>query len=114
MDVLSDGRAGFSISLPQMYMGNHTYHLQSSRTLISLVSPCTSTPSVAGTICDNMSSRVNSAKLQDMYTLVKYMPSYEALQRRKWQPQMKSLLGSRMMIKTACSGTTESLMGHVS
>ncbi len=98
MDVLLDGRSGFSNSLPQMYLGNHTFHLQSSMVLSALTSPSTSIPSVAGMVCDNMRSRVDSAKLQDMYTLLRDMPSYDALQRRKWQPQMKSVSGSRMMI----------------
>ncbi len=97
LDVLLDGRSGFSHSLPQMYLGNHTFHLQSLIDMTTLTSPHTSVASVAGTICENM-SRVNSAKLLDMYTLLRDMPDYEALQRRKWQPQMKSMSGLRMMI----------------
>ena len=100
LDILLDGRSGFSHSLPQMYLGNHTLHLQSFMDLSAIASPDTSIASLAGMICKNM-SRVDSTKLLNMYTLLREMPDYNALQRRKWQPQMKSVSGSKKMMITS-------------
>ena len=97
VDILLDGRSGFSHSLPQMYLGNHTLHLQSFISHSANAPPDTSIASVAGIICKNL-SRVDSTKLLNMYTLLREMPDYNALQRRKWQPQMKSFSSSKMMI----------------
>ena len=61
MDIPLDGRSGFSNSSPQMYLGNHKFHLQSSMTLSALASIDNSIASVASMICENM-RQVDAAK----------------------------------------------------
>ncbi|KAI4157779.1 MAG: hypothetical protein L6R39_000610 [Caloplaca ligustica] len=97
MDVLLDGRSGFSHSLPQTYHGNHTLVLQSLTALSALTSPNTSVASVTGMICENM-RRIDSATLQDMYALLRDVPDFNAMHRRKWEPQMTSVSDLRLMI----------------
>ena len=96
LDMIVDGRSGFSQSLPQTYLGNHTVTLQSSMPLSTLTSPNTSVASVAGTIRSN-ASHVNSVNLLDMYTLVRSLPDFDELRRRKRQRQL-SIAHSAMMI----------------
>ncbi|MCJ1356955.1 MAG: hypothetical protein MMC33_006951 [Icmadophila ericetorum] len=96
LDMILDERSGFSQSLPQTYLGNHTVTLQSSMPLSTLTSPDTSIASVAGVIRAN-ASRINSIDLLDMYTLVRNLPSFDELRRRKRERQL-SIAHSAMMI----------------
>lgn len=102
MDILLDGRTGFSQSLPPAYLGNHTIHVQSSMALSKLTSPDTKIASIARMISEN-ASRVDSATLLDMFTLLRSVPDYEQLQQRKWEgplsiPSLAMMITSMLMV----------------
>ena len=84
MDILLDGRAGFSDSLPSTYLGNYTVRVLCSMALQTLTSPDTPIAPIAGLISENV-SRLDSGTLMEAFTLLKTMPDYEWLKRQKWQ-----------------------------
>ncbi|KAL9124056.1 MAG: hypothetical protein Q9217_006577 [Psora testacea] len=87
MDILLDGRAGFSESLPSTHLGNHTVHVRSTMALQTLTSPDTKIAPIAGLISEN-ASRLDSATLMEAFTLLKTMPDYEWLSQQKWQGRL--------------------------
>jgi trichothecene 3-O-acetyltransferase len=75
LHTFCDGRPNFSSDLPQTYLGNASYDVQSCLPLSSLTSPNSSTAKVAAIIRSDTAS-VDSAKLLDMYALLKNMADF--------------------------------------
>ena len=96
LDLLIDGRSGFSQSLPQTHLGNHTVMLQSWMPLSVLTASDTRVASVAGTISKN-ASQINSDTFLDMYTLLRELPDFGEL-RRRWGQRQKSIAHSGLLV----------------
>ena len=94
LDMILDGRSGFSDLLPQNYLGNHTVTLQSQMPLTELTAPIASTndndhsniASSAATIA-LAASRITTPRLHAMLHAISLLSSYDSLRKAKRERQ---------------------------
>ncbi|KAK3944448.1 hypothetical protein QBC46DRAFT_440729 [Diplogelasinospora grovesii] len=85
LNMVCDGRANYSSALPQTYLGNITFNVQSSLPLSTLIAAAeeeSALGAVAATLRRN-SGRIDSANLLNLYNLLHHLPSYDELIRLK-------------------------------
>lgn len=94
LDMILDGRSGFSDSLPQNYLGNHTVTLQSQMPLKDLTTPIASTNdndtnSIASSAASIAlaASRITTPRLHAMLHAISLLSSYDSLRKAKRERQ---------------------------
>jgi trichothecene 3-O-acetyltransferase len=96
--MVGDARPNFASGLPPTFLGNITYLARSSLSLSTLTSSDTSIASVAATLRSSVES-VDSAKLLEIYTLLRSMPDFDRF--GKWKrARAPSLDGNDMEISS--------------
>ncbi|PGH02439.1 hypothetical protein AJ80_08859 [Polytolypa hystricis UAMH7299] len=87
-----DGRTDFSQAVPPSYMGNITFYNQAQLQVADLQDPSVPLGQVARVIRAG-AGRVNSASLQEGYSLIRAVPDYRVL-----RPRFRRLKGADMLI----------------
>ncbi|RYP44793.1 hypothetical protein DL768_008784 [Monosporascus sp. mg162] len=107
LNMVCDGRANYSSALPQTYLGNITFNVQSSLPLDTLIAPESTLGAVAATLRRN-AGRIDSANLLNLYNLLDHLPSYDELIRLK-RMRTSTIDGNNMSISSLISVPMDSV-----
>lgn len=107
LNVVCGGRANYLSELPETYLRNLTFNVQSSLPLAKLIAPETSLGTVPATLRGS-AERINSANLQNLYNLLDYLPSYNELIRLK-RKRTSMIDGNNMSISSLMSVPMDSV-----
>ncbi|KFA61117.1 hypothetical protein S40285_08571 [Stachybotrys chlorohalonatus IBT 40285] len=100
LNMVCDGRANYSSTLPQTYLGNITFNVQSSLQLQKLIAPEPGgTLGVVAATLRRNAGRIDSENLQNLYNLLDHLPSYDELIRLK-RMRTSSIDGNNMSISS--------------
>lgn len=107
LNMVCDGRTNYSLALPQTYLGNITFNVQSSLSLATLTSPESTLGVVAATLHRN-AGRIDSANLLNLYNLLDDLPSYDELIRLK-RMRTSTIDGNNMSISSLVNLSMDSV-----
>ena len=107
LNMVCDGRANYSSALPQTYLGNITFNVQSSIPLNALISDESTLGTVAAALRRN-AGRIDSANLQNLYNLLDHLPSYDELIRLK-RMRTSTIDGNNMSISSLINVPADSV-----
>ncbi|KAI0015264.1 hypothetical protein F4780DRAFT_764573 [Xylariomycetidae sp. FL0641] len=107
LNMVCDGRPNYSPELPQTYLGNLTFNVQSSLPLNTLISTERTLGTVAATLRRN-ASRIDSANLQNLYNLLEHLPSYDELIQLK-RMRTSTIDGNNMSVSSLINVQMDSI-----
>ncbi|KAF3769422.1 hypothetical protein M406DRAFT_248498 [Cryphonectria parasitica EP155] len=107
LNMVFDGRANYSSALPQTYLGNLTFNVQSSLPTEALIGRESSLGTVAATIRRN-AGWIDSTNLLNLYNLLDHLPSYTELMRLKLM-RFATIDGNNMTISSLINVSMDTL-----